>query len=78
MSRAEHWGLRAGSKAASKALGGLAAGKISNIFVHLRKIALHPLLVRRQYDDARVLAMARLACSKYGPPAWTCMLHLRL
>ena len=73
---AEHKGPHAGSTAAAKPLGGLAAGKISNIFVHLRKIALHPLLVRRQYDDARVLGMARLACSKYSSPVWACTSRL--
>ena len=58
--------MHAGSRAKGSALGGLAASKISNIFVHLRKIALHPLLIRRQYNEGRVDAMARLATSKYG------------
>ena len=60
--------MHAGSRAKGGALGGLAASKISNIFVHLRKIALHPLLIRRQYDEGHVDAMARLATSKYGVP----------
>ncbi len=36
------------------ALKRLGASRVANIFTHLRKIALHPLLVRQRYDDAQV------------------------
>ena len=44
-----------------KAVQKLGARKINNIFVHLRKIAQHPLLVRSQYDDARLHRLADIA-----------------
>ncbi len=39
----------------------LNAKKVSNIFVHLRKIAQHPMLVRSAYSDALVEEIAALA-----------------
>jgi hypothetical protein len=42
--------------------------KVANIFTHLRKIAQHPLLVRRLYDDAKVAKMAALAHSRWMLP----------
>ena len=34
---------------------------MANVFTHLRKIAQHPLLVRRLFSDERVTEMAKLA-----------------
>lgn len=42
----------------------LGARKVSNAFVHLRKIAQHPLLVRRLFDDGRLQQMAQIARRK--------------
>lgn len=39
----------------------LGAKKISHMFTHLRKIAQHPLLVRSQYSDEAVAALAKMA-----------------
>eukprot|EP00884_Botryococcus_braunii_P000672 jgi/Botrbrau1/10605/Bobra.0358s0024.1 len=44
-----------------KAVGGKV---VQNIFVHLRKIANHPLLIRRLFDDQKVDALAQKAKSK--------------
>ena len=38
----------------------LGAKRVGNMFVQLRKIAQHPLLVRHQFDDERLKQMARL------------------
>ena len=53
-----------------KALG---AKDVANMFVRLRKIAYHPLLVRSRYDDVTCDAIADLACGlgAFGPEA-TC------
>lgn len=42
----------------------LRAKKIGNIFVHLRKIAQHPMLVRSAYTDATLQEMAAIAHSR--------------
>lgn len=39
----------------------LGAKKVGNIFVHLRKVAQHPLLVRSAYTDATVQEIAAIA-----------------
>lgn len=48
---------------ATALLSKLGGTRISNIFTHLRKIALHPLLVRHRYTDERVQEMAKIATS---------------
>ncbi|KAI3428839.1 hypothetical protein D9Q98_007656 [Chlorella vulgaris] len=49
------------NKGVEKFLRTLGAKKISHMFTHLRKIAQHPLLVRSNYTDEQVAAVARLA-----------------
>ena len=39
--------------------------KMGNAFVVLRKLALHPLLARRLFSDARVKKMAKIASNRY-------------
>ncbi len=39
----------------------LGAGTVTNVFTQLRKIAQHPLLIRRLVSDAQVDQMANLA-----------------
>ena len=39
----------------------LGKAQVANVFTHLRKIAQHPLLVRRLFTDERVAEMAKLA-----------------
>lgn len=43
----------------------LGAGQVANAFTQLRKIAQHPLLVRRLFSDAQVGEMAKLAHARY-------------
>lgn len=48
----------------------LGTRKVGNMFVQLRKIAQHPLLVRHLYSDDRVQELARLChrrCAKPPP-----------
>lgn len=47
----------------------LGARRVGNLFVHLRKIAQHPLLVRHHYDDDRLGQLARLLHRRCLP--WT-------
>lgn len=49
------------NKGVEKFLRTLGAKKISHMFTHLRKIAQHPLLVRSNYTDDQVAAIARIA-----------------
>ena len=51
-------------KAASFAVKQLGKSGISNKFVHLRKIAQHPLLVRNLYSDSRVQRLATVAYNR--------------
>ncbi len=44
----------------SKALKSLGTKRVGNIFVQLRKIAQHPLLVRRLYADDAIANMATI------------------
>ena len=57
-------GDAAATAAATKANGGEMA-KVKTLFVHLRKIANHPLLVRSRYTDADVEEMAGV-CHRRG------------
>ena len=56
------------------------AKKLGNHFTHLRKIAQHPLLVRRLYSDEQVVNMAKRAYSRLGAfqylslNIWSCFL----
>lgn len=53
------------NKGVEKFLRTLGAKKISHMFTHLRKIAQHPLLVRSNYTDEQVAAVARLAYERW-------------
>lgn len=50
-----------GKEALEKFMKTLGAKKINHMFTHLRKIAQHPLLVRHNYDDAKVEEIATKA-----------------
>lgn len=41
--------------------------RIANVFVHLRKIAQHPLLVRDHYSEAQVQRIAATAYKRSAP-----------
>lgn len=53
-----------GAAAAAKIVRKLGKAKAANMFAHLRKIAQHPLLVRRLFTDKQVVAIAKLAYSR--------------
>ena len=46
---------------AAKAVKKLGSKTVGNIFTHLRKVALHPLLVRHLFSEDQVAHMARIA-----------------
>ena len=52
------------NKGVERFLRTLGAKKISHMFTHLRKIAQHPLLVRSNYTDDQVAAIAEIAFEK--------------
>lgn len=52
--------------AAKKLVRKLGKQKVANLFTHLRKIAQHPLLVRRLFSDEAVAQMASLAHARYS------------
>ncbi len=54
--------------AAKKLVRKLGKQKVANMFTHLRKIAQHPLLVRRLFNDEAVAKMASLAHARYCTP----------
>ncbi len=53
--------------AAKKLVRVLGKQRVANMFTHLRKIAQHPLLVRRLFGDEVVAKMAGLAHARYTP-----------
>jgi SWI/SNF-related matrix-associated actin-dependent regulator 1 of chromatin subfamily A len=61
----------AAATALATAANGGAMAKVSHLFVHLRKIANHPLLVRNRYTDTDVAEMAGVCFRKgiFGPEA---------
>ncbi|KAK9838506.1 hypothetical protein WJX81_003780 [Elliptochloris bilobata] len=50
--------------AAAKIMRKLGKAKAANMFAHMRKIAQHPLLVRRVFSDKQVVAIAKLAYAR--------------
>jgi SWI/SNF-related matrix-associated actin-dependent regulator of chromatin subfamily A containing DEAD/H box 1 len=56
---------RDGSNGAAALLPALGAQKIGNTFVHLRKIAQHPLLVRSLYTDSTLQEVAAIAHKRW-------------
>ncbi|CAG9467770.1 unnamed protein product [Pedinophyceae sp. YPF-701] len=56
--------LKDGGVGAESIIAQLGRKKISNLFVHLRKISYHPLLVRNRYTDATVEEMTKLCYSR--------------
>lgn len=56
---------RDGSNGAAALLPALGAQKIGNTFVHLRKIAQHPLLVRSLYTESAVQEIAAVAHKRW-------------
>ena len=56
---------RDGSNGAAALLPALGAQKIGNTFVHLRKIAQHPLLVRSSYTDSTLQEIAAIAHKRW-------------
>ena len=53
--------------AAAKVMRKLGKAKAANMFAHMRKIAQHPLLVRRLFTDKQVVAIAKLAFNRSEP-----------
>lgn len=51
--------------AAAKVVRGLGNIRAKNTFAHLRKIAQHPLLVRRLFTDRHVDVIAKLAHARF-------------
>lgn len=51
---------------AAPALKSLGTKRVSNIFVQLRKIAQHPLLIRSLYSDDTVASMATICRKRYA------------
>jgi len=53
--------------AAAKVMRKLGKAKAANMFAHMRKVAQHPLLVRRLFPDKQVAAIAKVAYSRSAP-----------
>lgn len=60
---------------AGKALRSLGTKQVSNIFVQLRKIAQHPLLIRSLYPDSTITTMATICRKRSASVATAAPLH---